>query len=212
MSDPLAQMLDQVGQELAAQGVSMETLSRQALGEVGMEAPDGLALLAARFSPEHALWFFEFLRAYLTSAEEAPAGEMPDTSKFAPAMAAAFGALPISEAERKELMDLLLNPFEPPDEAPEPPPSAEPAAPPESPEEMLSQLQKQAEELRKELDAKLAELKTPPEAAPPEGAAPAAEAPQPSENAVSKLEKAVQELQSALDEHLGNLPKDPYPG
>lgn len=205
MSDPIEDMLEAVGKELAGHGISMATLSAQALGKASMEAPDGLALLAACFSPEHALWFFEFLRGYLTTPEPEQAGEMPDPGKLKPAMAAAFATLPLTGKERDELMESLLQPFEPKPEAAAAPPEA--PAPAETPEEMIASLEKRAEELKKELDAKLAELKAP-EAPAPEAETPAAagDAAQPSEKAVGKLEAAVADLQQALEEALGKLP------
>jgi hypothetical protein len=208
MSDPIAEMLESVGKELAQAGVSLETLANQATGKAGMEAPDGLSLLAAKFSPEHALWFFEFLRGYLTSAKDEKPGELPDPAKFAPQIMASLAAFPMSEAERKEVLDSLMQPFEKAD-APEAPaaesPKAAGAKPEETPEEMVANLEKKAEELQKQLDAKLAELKV--EAAPPEPpAGEPAQAPEASEKAVGEVEKAVNELQKALEEALSKLP------
>lgn len=213
MSDLIAEMLETVGKELAQAGVSLETLAAQATGKAGMEAPDGLSLLAAKFSPEHALWFFEFLRGYLTSASEEKPGELPDPRKFAPQIMASLAAFPMTEDERKEVLDSLMQPFEKA-EAPETPadesPKAgtkpgEPAA--ETPEQMIANLEKKAEELQKQLDAKLAEIKAePPPAEPPAKAGEAPKAPEPSEKAVTDLEKVVKDLQQALEESMGKLP------
>jgi hypothetical protein len=170
-----------------------------------MEAPGGLSVLAAKYSPEHALWFFEFLRAYLAGPKEEKPGEMPDPKQFAPQVMAALAAFPMSDAERREVLDSLTQPFESAD-APEPAPEAPKAgAKEETPEEMVANLEKKAEELQKKLDAKLAELKV--EAAPPEPpAGEPAQAPEASEKAVGEVEKAVQDLQKALEEALGKLP------
>jgi hypothetical protein len=207
MSDPISELLEGVGKELAQAGVSLETLSAQATGKAGMEAPDGLSLLAAKFSPEHALWFFEFLRGYLAGPKEERPGEMPDPGQFAPQVMAALTAFPLSEAERKEVLDSLMEPFEKSD-APEAPAEQSPKAADatqETPEQMVANLEKKAEELQKQLDAKLAELKV--ETVPPEPpAGEPANAPEASEQAVGEVEKAVQDLQKALEEALGKLP------
>jgi hypothetical protein len=208
MSDPIAEMLENVGKELAQAGVSMETLAAQATGKAGMDAPGGLSLLAAKFSPEHALWFFQFLQGYLAGAKEEKPGELPNPSQFQPQVMAALSALPLTEAERKEVLDSLLQPFEQGDATPAAEPSPK-AAGQETPEQMLANLEKKAEELQAQLDAKLAELKAePPPPEPPTGEPP--KAPEPNEQAVGEVEKAVKELQQALEEAMGKLPPDGF--
>jgi hypothetical protein len=204
MTDPIGDILRDVGKELAGKGISMETLSAQALGKAPMSAPDGLALLATTYAPEYAMWFFEFLKGYLATPEAEKPGEMPDLTKMAPALEAAFAALPISAAERQELIDSIIKPFEPAHA------EAAPAPEGETPEEMVAALEKQVEEMQKELEAKLEQFKTPEVAEMAKGEAPAAgEAPQ-TEPSVGDLEKAIADLQKTLESELGKLPPSSY--
>jgi hypothetical protein len=93
----------------------------------------------------------------------------------------------------------------PAEESPKAAKPGEPAA--ETPDQMVANLEKKAEELQKQLDAKLAEIKAePPTAEPPAKAGQAQKAPEPSEKAVADLEKVVKDLQQALEESLGKLP------
>jgi hypothetical protein len=72
---------------------------------------------------------------------------------------------------------------------------------------MIANLEKKAEDLQKQLDAKLAEIKAePPPAEPPAKAGETAKAPEPSEGAVNNVEKLVQDLQKSLEEAMGKLP------
>jgi hypothetical protein len=210
MGDSISQMLEEVAKELAGHGVSMETLTGQAQGKLPMNAPDGIALLATVFPPEYAVWFFEFLKGYVSAPAEEQADEMPDPSKLAPLMATAFASLPLSEAERQELIDSILKPYEqaggtaPADEA-----GAEPGQPPE---EAVADLQKKADELQNELDKKLADLKAKggePPAEAPAAEAPTAEAPEPTQQAVDQLQQAIENMQKSLEEQLGKLQPPP---
>lgn len=204
MTDPIGEILSDVGKELAGKGISMETLTAQALGKAPMSAPDGLALLATTYAPEYAMWFFEFLKGYLATPEAEKPDEMPDLTKMTPALEAAFAALPISEAERKELIDSIVKPFEPASAAPAPAPEGE------TPEQMVAALEKKVEEMQKELEAKLEQFKTP-EAAEMAGgeAPPTGEAAQ-AEPTVSDLEQAIADLQKTLETELGKLPPSSY--
>lgn len=202
MTDPIGEILRDVGKELAGKGISMETLSAQALGKAPMSAPDGLALLATTYAPEYAMWFFEFLKGYLATPEAEKPGEMPDLTKMAPALEAAFAALPISAAERQELIDSIVKPFEPAQAAPAPAPEGE------TPEQMVAALGKNIEEMQKELEAKLEQFKTPDaaEMAKPESPGDAPQA----EPSMADLQKALTDLQKTLEAELGKLPPSSY--
>ncbi|MCG3184922.1 MAG: hypothetical protein ICCCNLDF_03085 [Planctomycetes bacterium] len=202
MTDPIGEILRDVGKELAGKGISMETLSAQALGQAPMSAPDGLALLATTYAPEYAMWFFEFLKGYLATPEAEKPGEMPDLTKLTPALEAAFAALPISAAERQELIDSIVKPFEPAAAAPAPAPEGE------TPEQMVAALGKKIEEMQKELEAKLEQFKTPDaaEMAKPESPGDAPQA----EPSMADLQKALTDLQKTLEAELGKLPPSSY--
>lgn len=202
MSDPIGEILRDVGKELAGKGISMETLSAQALGQAPMSAPDGLALLATTYAPEYAMWFFEFLKGYLATPEAEKPGEMPDLTKLTPALEAAFAALPISAAERQELIDSIVKPFEPAAAAPAPAPEGE------TPEQMVAALGKKVEEMQKELEAKLEQFKSPDaaEMAKPESPGDAPQA----EPSMADLQKALTDLQKTLEAELGKLPPSSY--
>lgn len=204
MTDPIGEILRDVGKELAGKGISMETLTAQALGKAPMSAPDGLALLSTTYAPEYAMWFFEFLKGYVATPEADKPGEMPDLTKMAPALEAAFSALPISAAERQELIDSIIKPFEPGQA------EAAPAPEGETPEEMVTALERKVEEMQKELEAKLEQFKTPEAAEMAGGETPATVEASQAEPAVGDLEKAIADLQKTLESELGKLPPSSY--
>lgn len=215
-TDTTAEMLKQVGAELAGQGISMETLLGQARGEIEMGAPDGLTKLATVYEAQYALWFFEFLKGYVQSPAESPA-EIPDVKSLGPTLTAALAGLPLSDAEKAEIVKSLLEPLEAaggPDAG---------AAAAGNPDEALDNLQKQVEEMQAQLDKQLSELKAQaaevpgaeapgaeapmPEAAAPEaaGEAPKPEADMPTQEQVGALEKAIEELQASIDKAVNGM-------
>ncbi|MBK8208162.1 MAG: hypothetical protein IPK87_15405 [Planctomycetes bacterium] len=201
MSNPTQEMLDALTTELAGHGVSMKTLSAQAAGKLGMDAPDGLAKLAQVFEPEYALMFFEFLKGLqMTPAEAVPAA--PNPADLEPALRAAFAELPIESAEKEKLIASLVNPFTETAAG-----DAVPAADAPDEQQMLDDLNKQAKKLQAELDKQIAELK-PPEVEPAKPGEPEPPLPE-SEQGVEKLKQAAQELSNALEKALKDLPASP---
>lgn len=211
-TDTTAEMLKQVGAELAGQGISMETLLGQARGDIEMGAPDGLTKLATVYEAQYALWFFEFLKGYVQSPAESPA-EIPDIKSLGPTLTAALAGLPLSDAEKAEIVKSLLEPLEAAGS-----PAAEAGADAGNPEDALNNLQKQVEEMQAQLDKQLAELKAQaaevpgaeapmPEAAAPEaaGEAPKAEADMPTQEQVGALEKAIEDLQASIDKAVNGI-------
>ncbi|MCC7510328.1 MAG: hypothetical protein IT464_13285 [Planctomycetes bacterium] len=200
MSNPTQEMLDALTTELAGHGVSMKTLSAQAAGKLGMEAPDGLARLAQVFEPEYALMFFEFLKGLqMSPAEAVPAA--PNPADLEPALRAAFAELPIDAAEKEKLIASLVNPFA------EAAGGESPTAATQDERQMLDELNKQAEKLQTELDKQIAELK-PPDVEPAQPGEPEPPLPE-SDQGVEKLKQAAQELSNALEKALKDLPASP---
>ncbi len=210
-TDTTAEMLKQVGAELAGQGISMETLLGQARGEIEMGAPDGLTKLATVYEAQYALWFFEFLKGYVQSPSESPA-EIPDVKSLGPTLTAALAGLPLSDAEKAEIVKSLLEPLE----AAGGPEAGTAAA--GNADEALNNLHKQVEEMQAQLDKQLAELKAQaaevpgaeapmPESAAPDAAAetPKAEADMPTQEQVGALEKAIEDLQASIDKAVNGI-------
>lgn len=211
MTDPTAEMIKQVGAELAGQGVSMDTLLGQARGQIAMSAPDGLTRLATIYEAQYALWFFEFLKGYVESGS-GEAVEIPDVKSLGPTLTAALAGLPLSDAEKAEIVKSLLEPVEAASAAPT-------ASETASPEDALNNLQKQVEEMQAQLEAQMSELKAQaaevpgaeapmPEAPAPEAPAEAPKPPEadmPTQEQVGQLEKAIEELQASLEQTINGM-------
>lgn len=195
-SPELERLLADLASELAQSGVSMDVLRAQAAGRTPLDAANGVALLAARFDEQAALWFFEFLRGIeaAPAAAAVPAAQLPMPEDLRGVVDEVVRALALSPEEQAALRDGLLKPGGEGAVAPSPGPA--PSA---------AELDAAEVQLQKQQDAALAEVQAlsgqPPEVAPPP-AGPEAKPPAPDPGAV---DKAAAELEMALEQALNEL-------